>query len=200
MAAGASSFSSGQSKVSGAAASRSSYRLVAEPAGVAFADEDVLLDGGQPGRDLREQRQHRAVDDDDLVAGVVDDVLELLGEQPQVQRVHHRAHGRDGEVGLEVLLVVPHERADAVALLDTERRQRTGEPGGAGSHLGVRRAPRRVALPGRHDGVGVDRRAVPEDVGDRELVLLHGADDRFHACNLPHPPLALKCRSHTVTW
>ena len=54
------------------------------------------------------------VDDDDLVLGVVHDVGELLGEEPDVERVQHRPHGRDGQVRLEVLLVVPGEGAHPV--------------------------------------------------------------------------------------
>ena len=45
------------------------------------------------------------------ILGVVDDVGELLGEEADVERVEHRAHARDGEVGLEVLLGVPQNVA-----------------------------------------------------------------------------------------
>ena len=58
---------------------------------------------------------------------MVHDVLELLGEQPDVERVQHRADAGHREVGLEVLLDVPRERADAVAGLDPEPLQRGRE-------------------------------------------------------------------------
>ena len=57
-----------------------------------------------------------------LSSRVVDDVGDLLGEQADVQRVQHRADAGHGEIQLEVALVVPGERADAVARLDAQRR------------------------------------------------------------------------------
>ena len=67
----------------------------------------------------RQQRRDRRIDNDHLIVGVIDDELQLLGKQPNVERVQYRAHTRDREVGLHMGLVVPHERADAIALLDT---------------------------------------------------------------------------------
>ena len=62
---------------------------------VAVADDDVALDRRQLGGELapapargRRRRRSRPV------VGVVDDVRELLGEQPDVERVQHRAHAR----------------------------------------------------------------------------------------------------------
>jgi PAS domain S-box-containing protein len=63
-----------------------------------------------------------------LGLGVVRDVDDLLGEQPDVQGVQDCAHRRDGEVGLEVLLVVPHEGADACVALHPQRRQGVRQP------------------------------------------------------------------------
>ena len=83
---------------------------------VTVADDDEALDRLQLVDHACEHRHERVVDDHDLVLGVVDDVRELLGEQPDVQRVQHRAEARDREVRLEVLLRVPAERADAVAV------------------------------------------------------------------------------------
>ena len=79
-----------------------------------------------PGTDKRlpQELDERAVADDDPVLGVVGDVGDLLGEQADVERVQDGAHGRHREVGLEVLLVVPHERPDAVAFGDAAFRQR----------------------------------------------------------------------------
>ena len=112
----------------------------------------------------RTARQQGVVDDDDLVLGVVGDVDQLLGEQPDVERVQHRAHRRDREVGLEVLGVVPHEGRDPLVAVDAEVAQ-------ALVSRAARSAPtsayvRRRAPPvGRGDdlGVGVDRRAVLEE-------------------------------------
>ena len=54
-----------------------------------------------------------------------------LGEEAHVERVEHRAHRRHREVSLEVLLVVPHEGADAVTVADSELGKRGGQPIGA---------------------------------------------------------------------
>ena len=58
---------------------------------------------------------------------MVRDELELLGEQPDVQGVQHRAHRRDGDVGGQVLGVVPHEGADALVAGDAEAGERVRE-------------------------------------------------------------------------
>ena len=88
-------------------------------------DEDVL--------DLRlvlellPERQQRLVDDHGLVARVRRDVAEVVRVQPQVERVQDEAAARDPEVRLEVLVVVPAERRDAVAGLEAEPLQRDRE-------------------------------------------------------------------------
>ena len=61
--------------------------------GVRTGDQHVL-DGLEGGQLLGEQVDQGVVDDDDLVLGVVRDVGELLGEQPDVQGVQHGAHRR----------------------------------------------------------------------------------------------------------
>ena len=100
------------------------HRHVPEPAGVrrpvGVTDEDVRLDGRELGSHLGQRRQDGRVDQDDPVLPVVHDVGQLLGEQPQVQGVQDGAHRRHGEVGLEVLLGVPQERPDPVALHDSQ--------------------------------------------------------------------------------
>ena len=77
--------------------------------------------------ELFEQRQQRTVDDDDRVLGVVRDVAEVVGMQAQVERVEDGAHRRARRGRLEVAVVVPAERADAVALLHAEPRERVRE-------------------------------------------------------------------------
>ena len=77
---------------------------------------------------------------------VVDHVRELLGEQPDVERVQHRAHRRDREVRLEVLLRVPAgtcRPGRRVAM--PSRASARGEPVGVVDDLGVGRAPRAVS-------------------------------------------------------
>ncbi len=102
---------------------------------VAVADDDPRLDRRELRRYGPDDRQERRVDEHDAIPGVVRHVHQLLARQADVERVEHSAHARDGEVRLEVLLVVPHERADRIARADPEAAERGGEPVGVVSHL-----------------------------------------------------------------
>jgi hypothetical protein len=150
---------------------------VAEHAGVAVADQDVALHRRQLVDDPGQDGQHRRVDEDHPVLPVVDDVGQLLREQPQVERVQHRSHGRHREVGLQVLLGVPQQRADAVALADAEAGQRAGQTGRPDGDLGVGRLAHAVAVEGPDGAVGEDPRPVPQEAGDGQRRVLHGAHD-----------------------
>ena len=73
-------------------------------------DHDVAH--GAEGVDERPQQgEDRLVDEDDLVLGVVHDVGDLLGEQADVEGVHHPSAAGHAEVELEVPGGVPPERA-----------------------------------------------------------------------------------------
>ena len=67
------------------------------------------------------------IHDHDVVAGVVGDVADDLRVKPEVQGVQHRAHGRDGKVGLKVLGVVPHQGRDSLVAVDPKDLQRIRE-------------------------------------------------------------------------
>ena len=149
--------------------------------------DHVLLDRRQLGRDLDQERDQAPVDENDAVGRVVHDVLELLGEQPDVQRVEHRADARHREVGLEVLLDVPRERADTVTGLDAEPLQRGREPLDAIPHLAERGPATPVALERDDLAVAVHRHAVPEQHPDRQRVVLHRPEHRFPPGSV-HPP------------
>ncbi len=71
---------------------------------------------------------------------MVDDIDELFGEQAHVEGVQDRPHAGDGHVELEVALVVPGERADAVAGLDPEPPEDAREAVDARGDLGEARA------------------------------------------------------------
>jgi hypothetical protein len=60
----------------------------------------------------------RGVVEDHAVFGMVDDVAQLVVEQPRVERVEHSAHADDAEPGDQVAVVVHRQRGDAVAGLD----------------------------------------------------------------------------------
>ncbi len=77
-----------------------------------------MLDGFQIRSYASEERHQRVVYDDCAVFGVIDDVSELIREQSQVERVQHRAHRRNREVGFHMFLLVPAERAYSIAFAD----------------------------------------------------------------------------------
>ena len=81
-----------------------------------------------PVDELRRERPEHLVDDEHAVARVRGDVRVVVGVQPEVERVRDEAADRRADVRLEVLVVVPHQRADAVAVLEAEAAQRDGEP------------------------------------------------------------------------
>lgn len=114
--------------------------LASESRDVAVPDDDQVLDGLELVDHLRQQRHEAVVEDDDAVLGVVDDVDQLFLEQAQVQSVEDRSHARDREVGLDVLVAVPHERRDPVALLHPEAGQHLGQSGRAIRDLALRDA------------------------------------------------------------
>ena len=101
-----------------ALASRSSYSIA--PSGRrAVADRDDVLEAGALAEVLDERPEH-LVRDQDAIARVRRDVGQVVGVQSKIERVRdHPAH-RDADVGLEVLVVVPGEGADAIAVLQAE--------------------------------------------------------------------------------
>jgi hypothetical protein len=109
-----------------------------------------VLDRVEVREERCEQWQQGAVDEDDAVGGVVDDPGELAGGQPQVEGVQDSTHGRDGEVRLHVLAVVPHQCAQNTLLGHAELvAQGVGELRGAVADLAERAALRlAVACPG----------------------------------------------------
>ncbi|MHC2407966.1 hypothetical protein ACVJGC_000557 [Bradyrhizobium diazoefficiens] len=90
---------------------------------LARGHHDVSLDRLQLRRDRLDDRQRGAVDEQQAVFGVVDDVDELLGKQPRIDGVQHIAHARRGVEHLEMAVGIPGQRADAVALLHAETLQ-----------------------------------------------------------------------------
>jgi hypothetical protein len=156
-----------------------------ERGGVSASGHDEVRDGlqlvGHPGQ----QRDERIVHDDDLVLRVIGHVDELLGKQPDVERVKNGAHARHGEVGLEVLLVVPAERGDAIPRLDPQPPQRAREAVGALRHLIVPGALHALVMERRNHAPRVHPAAVIEEHVDGERVVRHGA---AHEPILPEGP------------
>ena len=157
-------------------------------AGVALADDHEVLDGLELGRHPGQEGDEGGVDEDHPVLGVVGDVGQLLGEQPEVQRVEHGAHRGDGQVGLEVLLGVPGEGGDPVALPDAEAGQGRGQPVGPVGHLGEAGPPARLALERHHLAPAEHAPAVPEDRRDGEREVLHRREHSGGTSSGPQRP------------
>ena len=114
--------------------------------------------------ELLEQRQQAAVDDDGLVAAVVRDVADVVGMQAQVERVQHEAAARDAEVRLEVLVVVPAQRRDAIAAREPQLLQRSGKGTRAPAEVRIRVAMEALVRQARNDLVAAEvRLGSPQD-------------------------------------
>jgi hypothetical protein len=75
----------------------------------------------------------------DAVARVGGDVGEVVRMEPQIERVRDEAADGGADVGLQVLVMVPGEGGDAVAVLEPELvPQREGELLRAADEVGVR--------------------------------------------------------------
>ena len=64
-----------------------------------------------------DERNEARIGDQHPIARMTCDVADVVRMQPEVQRVEHEASARDAEVRLEMLVVVPAERRDAIARL-----------------------------------------------------------------------------------
>jgi hypothetical protein len=69
-------------------------------------------------RELLDQWHERQVEADGAVAGVVDDVDELIVKEARVDRMDDRTHAGHRIVELEMPEAVPGQRADTVAAAD----------------------------------------------------------------------------------
>ena len=139
----------------------------------------------------RQQRQQRAVDEDDLVVGVVDDVRQLLGKEADVQRVQHPPGARRGEVQLEVAGGVPGERRHPAVGGDLQVVEHAAEPARALGPVAVGDplAPGRRRR--RHRLVREVLLGPVEQVRDGQRDVLHRA---LHAARVPAGPPVASCR------
>src|SRR4028118_1167101 len=101
----------------------------------ALGDDDrVLYVGLVP--ELLEDRDERLVHEHDLVLGVVGYKREVVLVQPGVERVEHSPRAGRPEVRLEVLVGVPAQGSDPVAVLQAQLLQGHGQLFGAGDEVG----------------------------------------------------------------
>jgi hypothetical protein len=117
------------------------------------------------------------IEEQHLVFRVVDDVVDLLGKEPRVHRVQHRARARHAEVQRQVAPGVPCQRAHAVAGLDVERHQRVGHLLGAALNVGVVGAVHRAFHRAPHDlGVRVKGGRMVDERRDQQRAVLHQSE------------------------
>ncbi len=100
-------------------------------------DQHDRFEGGQRLADLEEPLEERIVlDDGDLGAAVVDEVLDLLGRRGVVDRHRRCAQEQHGQIERMELGPVAHHQHDGVALADAEGgetgRQSSGDLGEVG--------------------------------------------------------------------
>jgi hypothetical protein len=149
-------------------------RVVGDLACAVVHDHDPL-DGLEAVHARPEELHQRAVDEDDLVLGVVDDVVELLGEEPDVERVQDAPAARRREVELEVARGVPGEGAHTGVVGEAELREDAAEAPRALRPLAVRRSLDAVC--GRRGDLLLGKQPLcpVEQVRKRERVLGHQA-------------------------
>jgi hypothetical protein len=147
--------------------------------------------------ELAIERQQDVVDDEEAVLGVGRDPADLVGREAQVERVHDAAGSRDAEIALEVRVVVPGERRDAIALLQAEALQGGGEPARAPVVLAVAVRSQRLVGQARDDLVLREQGAgAVEQVIERQRHVhhrrLHGGSPR--ACGTNGANERRRCR------
>ncbi len=173
--------------------------------------ENVVLNRLQMGLELLQQRQEVGIEQNRGRAGVVDRIGDVFRDQAEVDRLHDRAHHRNGEVAFVIAVAVPFEDGDDVALLDADIGEAAGEPSDAFAKLPIGAAPQVAIddlLVGRahHRGVqemldeqriGVGRRGRRNDLDG------HGAASlSLVKCKLRSGPCALtrikNCRGNVT--
>ena len=158
------------------------------------AQHHDALQGGQLRRQLLQQRQEHGVGEQVAILGVVHDVGDLIGEQAGIDGVTDGADPGDAVVQLEMPVVVPGERGDALALPDAEPvPKRSGQLLGALAERGIGGAVRRrIRRAGHHLDCAVARRRVVQNRRDQKRPIHHqAAHHRLHeleAC----PPARLR--------
>ena len=148
---------------------------------VAVADRDHGVHRLEVGEYRRQHVGQRQIDQHHLVFGLVGDVHDLLGEQPDVEGMQHRAHRRHRQIRRQVFGVVPHEGGDPLVAGDTDAPQRIRQLRGVLTDLGVGVLAITVAG-GRGDFArSVHAGGVPQNGGDRQGKAVHGAVHRWTA-------------------
>ena len=135
--------------------------------------DDYFFDAWNATGEFFEQREHVGIGDDQPVAAVIDDELEVVRREAQVQGVQHGTHAGGRVVRLEVARPVPHEGADAVADANAGIAQRMRQLVGALAGLTVGLAARTRCGGGNDLGLGRHVRASIDETRHQEGCALH---------------------------
>ena len=140
---------------------------------IVIADHDDATVADARSHGLERGPEH-LVDDDDRVVCVIDDVAELVGMQPDVQRVEDGARRGDTVVGLQVRHVIPAEGGHAITAADAERAQRGRQAAGVAEALAVGGpADAPVGAPADNRLVRKQRCRAPQERRNRQLRIHH---------------------------
>ena len=94
--------------------------------GAVLHDDDLPY--RQPIAKLGEHARERRVDEDDLVAGVLHELNDLIAHEPHVDRVHDALVARNTEEELDVPVGVPGEGGDAPSRRNAQILEDTADP------------------------------------------------------------------------
>ena len=141
--------------------------------GIRHDDHGAERPGQLRGNGLH-QRSEAGIGEQHPIAGMADDVGDVLGMQARVDGVADRSHPRRGVVDLKMPVAVPRERADPVLVPDPQALQHArkpartvfdGSPGGAMDN---------AVVFARDDLAGaVVTRRMGQQRGDQQRLILH---------------------------
>jgi len=129
-----------------------------------------------------EARQQRAIGEQHAILRLRQQQDDRLGRQAGIDRVQDGAHAGHGEIELEMMLGVPRQGGDAIALAHTELGECCGEPAAALEHLAIGRRDERSWKPRRHGLGGIQALDALAHQIERQRHVLHQAPD--HARSL----------------
>src|SRR5690606_18341466 len=125
------------------------------------------------------------------ILGMIDDVHDLIFEQPRIDRVAHEAGAGDAVIDLEMAEVVPGERRDPVAPPYPRLAERVRELSCPREGLTIRVAMARLIGRDRNDlAIRVPLLCMPRDHADQQLLTHHLTKHSF-----PLSSSAWTCRS-----
>ena len=135
-------------------------------------------------REPLEQWQQDVIDDQKPIFGVLDDVDQIVRVEAKVQRVEDATRSWNAEVGLQVGVVVPHERRHAITAVEARREKSLAQGPGPTLNVRVGVPPERlVGFLGNDLDPGEELSGASEEVCQGQRVVHHGAlHSILHLC------------------